>query len=103
MQDIMNAMNARVAAGEFGNPPNMEQVNAAWSEYLEEEVSKRGRKPVYNNISGLWPENSNKVAFSGRVKDDVVIPSGSKVICFNNDSANEKAPALSLVWVSYED
>ena len=97
-------MNQRIAAGEFGNPVNIEQMNAAWAEYVDEEIAKQGRKAIYNNISGLWAQDKGKVAFSGRVKEEIVIPAGSKLLCFSRDNdANERAPDLGLVWVSYED
>ena len=104
MTSIQEQMNQRIAAGEFGNPVNIPQMNAAWAEYLEEEIAKQGRKAIYNNISGLWAQNQGKVAFSGRTKEDITIPSGSKILCFNRVAeANERAPDLGLVWVSYED
>jgi len=98
-------MKQRAAAGEFGNPVNLDQYNAAWSAMMEDELSKRGKKPIYNTISGLWEENSNsgKVRHSGRVQEEVVIPAGSKLLTFRNTSDNPNAPALSIVWVSYED
>ena len=103
MSNIQEQMNARIAAGEFGSPPNIAQINAAWSEYMEEELAKRGAKPIYHTISGLWTETSGKVALSGRVKEEPILPAGSKLLCFKNTSENERAPVLSLVWVSYEN
>jgi len=104
MSNIQEQMNQRIAAGEFGNPINIEQMNAAWAEYLEEEIAKQGGKAIYNNISGLWAQDKGKVAFSGRTSEDITIPSGSKILCFNRDTdGNERAPDLGLVWVSYED
>ncbi len=72
---------------------------------MEDELSKRGKKPIYNTISGLWEETggSGKVAHSGRVQDEIVIPAGSKLLTFRKNSDNPNAPALSIVWVSYED
>ena len=97
-------MNQRIANGEFGTPVNVQQMNAAWAEYLEEEIAKQGRKAIYNNISGLWAQDKGKVAFSGRVKDGVTIPAGAKLLCFSRDrEANERAPEMGLVWVSYEE
>ena len=98
-------MKQRAAAGEFGNPVNLDQYNAAWSAMMEDELGKRGKKPIYHTISGLWEENSNsgKVAHSGRVQEEIVIPAGSKLLTFRKNSDNPNAPALSLVWVSYED
>jgi len=102
MDNIQEQMGQRIASGEFGSPPDISQINAAWSEYMEEELAKRGAKPIYNTISGLWIETSGKVAYSGRVKEEITIPAGAKLLCFRNTSENEKAPTLSLVWVSYE-
>ena len=98
-------MKQRAAAGEFGNPVNLDQYNAAWSAMMEDELGKRGKKPIYHTISGLWEENSNsgKVAHSGRVQEEIVIPAGSKLLTFRKNSDNPNAPALSIVWVSYED
>ena len=101
--DIAAAINARMQAGEFGNPVDPTRLSAAWAEAMEVELSKRGAKPIYNSITGLWSEaNSAKVAFTGRTQEDIHIPSGSKVMCFHNQSENERAPSLNLVWVSYE-
>mgnify|MGYP001369941347 CR=1 FL=1 len=101
--DTAAAINARMNAGEFGNPVDLNLLNAAWAEAMDLELSKRGAKPIYNSITGLWSEdNSSKVAFTGRTQEDVHIPSGSKVMCFHNQSENERAPSLNLVWVSYE-
>ena len=98
-------MKQRAAAGEFGNPVNLDQYNAAWSAMMEDELSKRGKKPIYNTISGLWEETggSGKVAHSGRVQEAITIPAGSKLLTFKKNSDNPNAPALSIVWVSYED
>lgn len=94
-------MNKRIANGEFGNPVDMYKVNLAWAEILD---SVQGRQPTYNNISGLWAEtNSSKVAFSGRTKEDIHIPAGTKLLCFKRDSENEKAPDLGLVYVTYDE
>ena len=105
MSSPAEQMKQRAAAGEFGNPVNLDQYNAAWAAMMEDELSKRGKKPIYNDISGLWEETggSGKVAHSGRVQDDVHIPAGSKLLTFRRNSDNPNAPALSLVWVSYED
>ena len=94
-------MNKRIANGEFGNPVDMYKVNLAWAEILE---SVQGKQPTYNNISGLWAEtNSSKVAFSGRTKEDIHIPAGTKLLCFKRESDNEKAPDLGLVYVTYDE
>ncbi|MDC0341208.1 hypothetical protein OAM96_04540 [Candidatus Poseidoniaceae archaeon] len=91
-------MNMRIQAGEFGNPVDLNKVNDAWAAILEEEVAKSG-KTIYHSISGLWPQNTGKVAFNGRTTEQVTIPMGAKILCFKRDSDNENAPALGLVWV----
>jgi hypothetical protein len=100
-------MKQRAAAGEFGNPVNLDQYNAAWSAMMEDELSKRGKKPIYNTISGLWEENSEapaKYAHSGRVQEASHHSSRFQVADLQEDTSdNPNAPALSIVWVSYED
>ena len=48
----------------------------------------------------LW-NGRGKVAYSGFVKEEVVIPAGAKVICFVNDNATpeNKRPHLSVCYV----
>jgi len=48
----------------------------------------------------LW-NGRGKVAYSGFVKEEVVIPAGAKVICFINNDANaaNKRPHLSVCYV----
>jgi hypothetical protein len=91
-------MNRRIANGEFGNPVDLNKVNEAWQVILEEQMAKSGQ-PIYHSISGLWVQDTGKVAFSGRTKEDISIPSGAKILCFKRDSDNENAPNLGLVWV----
>ena len=91
-------MNRRIANGEFGNPVDLNKVNDAWAVILEEQVAKSGQ-PIYHSISGLWVQNTGKVAFSGRTSEEINIPMGAKILCFKRDSDNENAPNLGLAWV----
>ena len=91
-------MNRRIANGEIGNPVDLNKVNDAWAVILEEQVAKSGQ-PIYHSISGLWVQNTGKVAFSGRTSEEINIPMGAKILCFKRDSDNENAPNLGLVWV----
>lgn len=99
--DYAEEMNRRIAAGEFGNPCDMRAVNEAWAALLKEAQEK------YKDISGLWKprdrvtgevRQDSKVAFEGRASKQIVIPEGAKIICFKNNSENERAPELNLVW-----
>jgi hypothetical protein len=101
-KNLEEEMNRRIESGEFGNPPNIKLVTAVMQEMHEMEVGKN--TPTYHNISGLWAEHkSPKVAFSGRVQEDVHIPAGTKLLCFRRESDNDRAPDLGLVYVTYDD
>jgi len=96
-------MKRRIENGEFGSPksPDIMKINEAWAQILK---SVQGKQPNYHSISGLWKEkNSNKVAFAGRTQEDIHIPAGTRLLCFNRESDNERAPDLGLVYVTYED
>ena len=90
-------MNRRMAQGEFGEPVNLELLNKAWAQIVENE---KGEDLV--SITGLWtPERAgSKLAFTGRTKEDLTIPSGSKILVFNNLSEHENSPVYNLVFVS---
>ena len=97
MTDHSENMRIRINSGEFGSPPQMDKVNAAWAELLSQ-VSKEG-KPNYISISGLW-SGKGKVAYSGYMNDSLVIPAGVKLLVFNNDKeGNPDRPDLNLVYV----
>ena len=85
-------------SGEFGDPIDMIAVNEAWAKILHDEAAKNPKK-IYHEISGLWARDSGKVAYEGRTSEPISIPMGAKILCFNRDSDNEKAPELGLVWV----
>ena len=49
-------------------------------------------------------ENFEKVAFDGRVKEEITIPAGSKILCFHgNPEPGTRQPELNLVYVTYDD
>ena len=47
-------------------------------------MSKQGRKANYTSITGMWKQNG-KVAFSGRVTEDITIPAGTKILAFHGE------------------
>ena len=97
-------MNRRMESGEFGSPPDMALVNNAWQEILELKLQQAGKNGTYNSITGLWPRSGAKVAFDGRVKEEITIPAGSKILCFyGNPEPGTRQPELNLVYVTYDD
>lgn len=97
-------MKRRTESGEFGTPPDLQLVNDAWADVLEKEMQRVGKNGNYNSITGLWPRNGTKVAFDGRVQDEVTIPAGSKVLCFyGNPEPGTRQPEFRLVYVTYDD
>jgi hypothetical protein len=98
--DHVGDINQRIAEGDFGNPVDQAKLNAAWAEVVEK---LQGRTPNYHSISGLWAENGDKVAFSGRSQEEVTIPAGVKLLCFRRESDNPRAPDLGLVYVTYDN
>jgi hypothetical protein len=96
----------RMESGEFGNPPNIDMVNNAWADILESEMSKQGRNGTYTSITGMWKpaRAGGKVAYSGRVKEDVLIPAGTKLLAFNGEpEEGTRQPDIRLTMVTYDD
>ena len=90
-------MQKRINNGEFGSPPQMDKVNAAWEIILSDVVKES--KPTYVSVSGLW-QGKGKVAFQGYTSDEITIPAGVKLLAFNNDKeGNPDRPDLNLVYV----
>ena len=103
--NYMKEMNERIANGEFGNPkkPDLGLMNQAWVEYMEKEVSNRGRKSVYHGVCSLWAD-SGKVLLSGRNQEDITIPAGVKVLVLRKEpEPGTRQPDASIVYVTYED
>jgi len=106
MSNYAEEINRRMMNGEFGNPVNMDLVNAAWADILDSEVKNRGRKTTYNSISGLWAETSKngKVMYSGRVQEDITIPSGCKILVLKREpEAGTKQPDAAVVYITYDE
>lgn len=104
--DARTEMKIRISNGEFGDPekPDMDAVNDAWQDIMESKMREMGNNGNFNTISGLWPKKGNKVAYDGRTKEDVFIPSGSKILCFyGNPEPGTRQPEFRLVYVSYDD
>lgn len=102
--EAMEEMNRRMDSGEFGSPPDMALVNNAWQEILELKLQEAGKNGNFNSITGLWPRSGEKVAFDGRVKEEITIPAGSKILCFyGNPEPGTRQPELNLVYVTYDD
>jgi len=98
-------MEERIAKGEFGSPkkPDLQQVNRAWAEMMEREVSNRGRKSVYHGICSVWAD-TGKVLLSGRTQEEISIPEGVKVLVLRREpEPGTRQPDASIVYVTYED
>tara|TARA_B100001564_G_C20425991_1_gene572341 strand:+ start:35 stop:691 length:657 start_codon:yes stop_codon:yes gene_type:complete len=96
----------RMENGEFGNPPDIDMVNNAWADILEAEMSKQGRNGTYTSITGMWKaaRTGGKVAYSGRVKEDIMIPAGTKLLAFNGEpEEGSRQPDIRLTMVTYDD
>ena len=99
----MEEMNRRIESGEFGSPPDFNKINEAWADLLEIEMSKQGRKANYTSITGMWKQNG-KVAFSGRVTEDITIPAGTKILAFHGEpEEGSRQPDIRLCTVTYEN
>lgn len=99
----MEEMNRRIESGEFGSPPDFNKINEAWADLLEIEMSKQGRNANYTSITGMWKQNG-KVAFSGRVQEDITINAGTKILAFHGEpEEGTKQPDIRLVSVTYDN
>ena len=58
------------------------------------------KKTEFVDVCGLWA-GRGKVLFTSRVKEELVIPAGSKLLAFGNDTAtaDNKRPQIRLVYV----
>ena len=58
----------------------------------------------FNAVSGLWT-GRGKVAYTGRIREDVSIPKGAKLLVFRNPNATpeNRQPAFNLCWVVEEN
>mgnify|MGYP001355155128 CR=1 FL=1 len=104
--DARSEMKIRIANGEFGDPekPDMDAVNDAWQDIMESKMKDMGNNGTFNTISGLWPRQGDKVAFDGRTQEEILIPAGSKILCFyGNPEPGTRQPEFRLVYVTYDD
>ena len=104
--DARSEMKIRIANGEFGDPgkPDMDAVNNAWQDIMESKMKDMGNNGTFNTISGLWPRQGDKVAFDGRTQEEILIPAGSKILCFyGNPEPGTRQPEFRLVYVTYDD
>ena len=66
-------------------------------------VRRLGGKAIFTSITGLWRDNG-KVAFSGKTREEITIPAGTKILAFKRQpEQGTRQPDLGLVYVSYED
>ncbi len=99
--DEIYDMERRIQSGEFGSPPDLALVNEAWNQRLRERIHEVRGGGEFHSITGLWPRSGMKVAFDGRVAEDITIPQGSKVLCFyGNPEAGTRQPEYRLVYVT---
>jgi len=47
--------------------------------------------------------HANDITLSSKPKPMKRITAGKKILCFRKDSDNEKAPAMDLVFVTYNE
>jgi len=58
------------------------------------------KKTDFVDVCGLW-SGRGKVLYTSRVKEELVIPAGAKLLAFSNDTAtpDNKRPQIRLVYV----
>ncbi|MFL2961041.1 MAG: HRDC domain-containing protein [Candidatus Thalassarchaeaceae archaeon] len=94
----------RMESGEFGSPPDLNMVNNAWAEILENEMSKQGRDGTFTTITGMWKTRGGKVSFKGRTQEDIMIPAGTKILALDGQpDEGSRQPDLRLVMITYND
>jgi len=61
--------------------------------------AKTEEKPTYNKVTGLW-KGRGKVAFSAFIKEDTLLPAGSKLLVFSNEKSTEdnRHPEYNMVY-----
>ena len=64
------------------------------------EVTTNGQNGGFNPAFALW-KGRGKVAFTTWAKEDILIPSGAKILGFTNQNAtaDNRQPDLKIVWV----
>jgi hypothetical protein len=98
-------MDQRIANGEFGMPADVNKVNDAWSQLVEQ-----GPKTVYHPVCPLWIKEglndpSKKVLFEcNRTREQVIIPAGVKMLVLKTPlpKKNNTQPDANMVYVTEE-
>jgi len=102
--EASDEMRRRMESGEFGSPPDLNMVNDAWAEILENEMSKQGKDGTFTTITGMWKTRGGKVSFKGRTQEDVIIPAGTKILALDGQPEDgSRQPDLRLVMITYDD
>tara|TARA_B110000008_G_scaffold274394_1_gene310119 strand:- start:36 stop:386 length:351 start_codon:yes stop_codon:yes gene_type:complete len=104
-QNAKLAMERRLASGEFGQPPNFnfERYNEAWAQLIE-----NGPLTRYHSVCPLWIKEgmhdpSKKVVFEcNKVREEVVIPAGVKVLVLKTAKKDSNSPDASVVYITEE-
>lgn len=102
LRDLADELKEKFGRGEIKDVDALtdEWVNRTQM-ILNEEVSKK-----YHDIVALWPPTDkdgnlrldSKVAGEKWISEEITIPANVKILLFNNDSDNERAPVFNLVW-----
>lgn len=102
--EASDEMRRRMESGEFGSPPDLNMVNDAWAEILENEMSKQGKDGTFTTITGMWKTRGGKVSFKGRTQEDIMIPAGTKILALDGQpDEGSRQPDLRLVMITYDD
>ena len=86
------------------NPNNMVEL-CKWchDQTTASMVRRIGANAKFTSITGMWSSNG-KVAFSGRARQDIHIPSGTKILAFKREpEPGSRQPDLGLVYVTYDE
>jgi hypothetical protein len=98
-------MHQRIANGDFDMPPDVNKVNDAWSQLVEQ-----GPKAVSHPVCPLWikegvNDRSKKVLFEcNRTREQVIIPAGVKLLVLKTPlpKKNRTQPDANMVYVNEE-
>ena len=104
-QNAKLAMERRLESGEFGQPANFDfaRYNEAWAQLIE-----NGPLTKYHSVCPLWIKEgihdpSKKVVFEcNKVREEVVIPAGVKVLVLKTAKKDSNSPDASVVYITEE-
>ena len=83
------------------NPKNMIELCRVCHNQTTASMVRNRANSNFTSITGMWRSNG-KVAFSGRTREEVTIPKGSKILAFNREpEPGSRQPDLGLVYVTY--